>query len=470
MIAKWSWRRFISWLLLASLLATFGPASGASLAAATQPTQIEPGAGTWQTWVLDAGSELRPDAPPNAAATRRELAELQALVAQRDAEALDQIVYWDAGSPNYRWIEIALKQAQSKPISFPRTVRLYALMNVAIYDGMVAAWEAKYVYNRKHPSEMDPRLVTALPNSASPSYPSEHAVAAGAAAAILTYIYPDDAQRFADLAEEAGRSRLLAGVHYPSDVEAGLELGRAVADKVIERAKADGSDAQWTGTVPTGPDKWIGDNPHEPGAASWQPWVLSSGDQLRVDPPPAYDSAQIQAELEELRTYTRTLPSNTKALFWQSFDGINTFWFDWASRRLFEHKLDANPPRAARVYALLSVAQEDAVIACWDSKYAYWMIRPSQLDPTLTLLFPPPPHPSYPAAHGCNSTAKADVLAYLFPSDAQAITAYAEEADLSRIWAGIHYRSDTVAGTLLGHEVADLVIARARQDGSQTMP
>ena len=420
--------------------------------------------------MLDAGSELRPAAPPNAAATRRELAELRALVAQRDAEALDQIVYWDAGSPNYRWIEIALKQAQSKPISFPRTVRPYALMNMAIYDGMVAAWDAKYAYNRKHPSAMDPQLVTALPNPASPSYPSEHAVAAGAAAALLTYIYPDDAQRFATLAEEAGQSRVLAGLHFPSDVEAGLELGRAVAAKVIERAKADGSDTPWTGTVPTGPDKWIGDNPHEPGAASWQPWVLSSGDQLRVAPPPAYDSAQIQAELEELRTYTRTLPSNTKALFWQSFDGINTFWFDWASRRIFEHKLDANPPRAARIYALLSVAQEDAVIACWDSKYAYWMIRPSQLDPTLNVLFPPPPHPSYPAAHSCNSTAKADVLAYLFPSDAQAITAYAEEAGLSRTWAGIHYRSDIEAGTVLGHAVAELVIARARQDGAQTMP
>ena len=88
--------------------------------------------------------------------------------------------------------------------------------------------------------------VVAVPNS--PAYPSEHAVAAGAASAVLSYIYPDDAKLFEDMAQQAGQSRVLAGVQYPSDVAAGLALGKAVAAKAIERAKADGSDAKWTGS------------------------------------------------------------------------------------------------------------------------------------------------------------------------------------------------------------------------------
>src|SRR5262249_16740426 len=147
------------------------------------------------------------------------------------------------------------------PVPGVLTGRGLALMNVAIYDAIVAAWAAKYSYNRPRPSSLDPTLTTlvAVPNS--PSYPSEQAVAAGAAASILGHLYPDDVQSFEAKAQAAARSRLLAGVNYPSDVEAGLELGRQVAQQVIARAKSDGSDAVWDGKMPTGPGYWNGKNP-----------------------------------------------------------------------------------------------------------------------------------------------------------------------------------------------------------------
>ena len=63
--------------------------------------------------------------------------------------------------------------------------------------------------------------------------------------------------------------------------------------------------------------------------------------------------------------------------------------------------------------------------------------------------------------------AQAVILGYLFPRDAAALAALAEEAAESRIWAGIHYRSDVTAGITLGRAVAEKVIARARKDGSQ---
>lgn len=468
MHTKGFWIRLTSWLLLVSLLITLSPASGASLAATTAG-QVEPQAGKWQTWVLKSGSELRPDAPPDQAATKKELAELQNLVTQRDAKALDQIAYWDAGAPNYRWLEIAFAEAQKKALNTPRTYRLNALLNVAIYDAMIAAWDAKYAYNRPRPGDADAKLTMVIATPHSPAYPSEQAVAAGAAAAILSYIFPDDAQTFAAKAEEAGRSRVLAGVNYPSDVQVGLALGRAVAEKVIARAKTDGSEVKWTGSVPTDKGKWNGTNPIEPLMGSWKTWVLTSGKQLRPPAPPAYDSVEKQTELKEIETYTRTWQTNQKALYWQTFDGIFGFWYNTASQRIFEHHLDSNPPQAARIYALLSVAHYDALTACFDAKYTYWAMRPFMYDKNFVTLFPTPNHPSYPAAHGCASGAIAGVEEALFPAEAQSIHAKADEAGMSRLWAGIHFRSDIETGLKMGRSVAQAVMEHAAHDGAQHM-
>lgn len=430
--------------------------------------QIEPGAGEWQTWVLASGDALRPPAPPDATATAAELEELKALGAQLDSEQLAQIAYWDAGSPSYRWIELALTQYKNKPMPPLRVARGISLMNVAVYDAMVAAWDAKYTYQRLRPNVVDATVAARVSVPTSPSYPSEHAVAAGAAAAILGYIYPDDAQSFEAKAEEAAYSRVLAGVQYPSDVEAGLALGREVALLVIERTLADRSDAKWDGVMPTEAGHWSGENPVEPMAGTWQPWVLASGDQLRPPAPFAYDSVEMGVELQEIQNFTRTWQTNQKALYNQTFDGLYTTWYDNANTRIFEYHLDTNPPQVARIYALMSVAHYDAQIACWDAKYTYWAPRPFHLDPDLVTLFPSPNHPSYPAAHGCAPAAITSALAYLFPTEAASIQARAEEAAITRLWAGIHFRSDIETGLALGRAVADLVIERAEQDGSQS--
>src|SRR5207248_4650836 len=119
----------------------------------------------------------------------------------------------------------------------------------------------------------------------------------------------------------------LAGVEYPSDMAAGLELGRAVGALVIERAKGDGFDKKWDGTVPTGPGLWNGTNPLFPLAGTWKTWVLAAGDQLRPGPPPAYDSPQRAAELDEVKAFPRTFDTNAKAFFAQTTAGQFTAWY-----------------------------------------------------------------------------------------------------------------------------------------------
>ena len=427
---------------------------------------VEPNAGQWQTWVVTDVAAVRPAAPPDQAATQAELKEVQAAVASRDEAALQQIAYWDSGAPSYRWIEIAFAQNRATPSSGPRIVRMMSMLNVAIYDAMVAAWDAKYTYNRARPAALSPGLSVLAQQTNSPSYPSEHAVAAGAAATILGYVYPDLAQDFQAKAEAAATSRVMAGANFPSDVVAGLALGKAVAEQVIARAQLDDALPAWDGVIPSEPGHWTGEKPVEPNAAKWQTWVLASSAEILPEPPLAVDSPELAAELQEVQSFTRTWQSNYMAAGWQTPTGAFESWYTFAHTRLFEQGQHANAVRAARLYAMMSVAHYDALIACWHAKYHYWYPRPFHLDTALTTVFPTPNYPSYPSGHGCASGAISEVLADQFPAYADFIRGRASEALESRIWAGIHFRFEMPAGRAMGKQVAEKVIAWDQQDGA----
>ncbi|MGH2615689.1 MAG: vanadium-dependent haloperoxidase [Thermomicrobiales bacterium] len=453
-------------------------------------SQIEPDAGSWQTWILSSGDQLRPQAPPDETATQDELAKLHAMAADRDAVALDRVSYWDAGSPGYRWNEIATQQTLRAGMG-PDAYRVLALMNAAISDATIAAWDAKYTYDRPRPAVTDAGLSTAIPTPNSPSYPDAHAVTAGAAATVLAYLFPDDAERFGEMAAEAADSRVMAGVAYPSDTATGLELGQEVGKLVVAYAKADNSDAEFDATtMPTGPGLWSGDAATlaVPMLGTWDTWVLESPDQFRPAPPPAPDSPERAAEIAEVKTYQRDVAPYTELWFWPQdpagrpapdsapfssnqviFSYAPVLHFLWGpelAQKLFEYRWDANPPRAARAYALVSIACHDSTVACWEAKFHYWTARPIMFDPGITTVLPTYPIPDYPSGHATGLAATAEVLSYLFPRDAQLFQSRAEENAASRVWAGIHFRSASDAGLQLGRDVGQAVIERALTDGA----
>jgi membrane-associated phospholipid phosphatase len=418
--------------------------------------------------------------------SRNELDGMRALVATRDSDALGQITYWDTGATGFRWNELAISEGLKEGIAIA-VYRVLALVNVAIHDATIGAWDAKYAYKRPRPSEVDQSLPTVISTPSSPSYPSAHAAAAGAASAVLGYVFPKDARWLADQAEAAAQSRVLAGVAYPSDATAGLELGRAVADRVIDWARSDGSDVPWTGQMPTGPGVWSGD-PLLPGMGNWKTWVLESGNALRPGPPPAFDSAQRAAEIAEVKNYPRDSHPFEELFFWAENPAgrpspesapvssnqlvfhyaplLHLLWFPELTRKLSEYRLDANPPRAARAYAYVSVAAHDATVASWDAKYFYWTARPNQFDPTIQTIIPTYPIPDYPSGHASTGGAMWSVLGYLFPREADVFNSRAEENAASRMWAGIHFRSACNSGLALGRAVAARVIDRAIGDGA----
>ena len=403
-----------------------GPAGAAPASAFT----VEPGAGRWKTYFVTNGSHLRLGPPPDSAG---ELSQVRALASQRDG-VHGKVSYWDAGAPPYRWNELAFESLLGAPD--PKQGRVLAYLNAAMHDATVAAWDSKYTYNRPRPTELDPSLAgdTAVPRS--PSYPSEHAAVAGAASEVLAFFFPKEAEAYRVLAAEAARSRVVAGVQYPSDSAAGLELGRKVAAFAIDRARTDGADAKWDGAIPAGPGKWRGTNPGGAADAKMRPFLLASTGQLRPGAPPALDSEQFARELAEVKSFARTPATNGYALSvqfgWYGAPGVAERMIREVSRRVFEEGIEDNP-WAARSYALVMATYIDAWLSSQDAKFAYWQLRPFQADSAITTLFPTPNHPSYPSNRSVLYAAPALVLGYLFPRDAAKFWKDAEKAGESAI-------------------------------------
>lgn len=426
--------------------------------------QVEPTAGTWQTWLLSSGSQLRLPAPPDDAATASELVSLKTLTASLDDHAKAQVAYWNAGSPAYRWIKIASQEMVARNIPAPLYTRDMALLSAAIYDATIAAWDSKYVWNRPRPAQRDSSIVALVATAPCPSYPSEYAATAGAAAAVLSYLFPDKGDVFSMMAADAAQSRLLAGAEYPSDRDAGLQLGQAVGAAAVAYAVADNSDAVFSGSFPPTPGKWSNATATTPLAGTWRPWVLATGSQVRLSAPPAADSADFLNQVALVKNQPRTNTTQHSAWFWQP--SFVTPWLDTVNREIFESGLATNAPRAARVYALATIGQHDATIACWDTKFTYLEQRPSMADPSITPLFANPTHPGFPSGHACASAASAAVLAYLFPQDASSLNDQATDAGMSTFYAGIHTMFDVQQGFSLGTAVGELVVGHASADGS----
>jgi membrane-associated phospholipid phosphatase len=196
---------------------------------------------------------------------------------------------------------------------------------------------------------------------------------------------------------------------------------------------------------------------------------------VRPGPPPAYGSPQFLAEAKEVVDLKNNLTPEQKKIadYWAGGAGTPLPPGIWNQILLDTVRTERlSTPRIARDFALLNMAQSDAGEAAWDAKYQYWSPRPINairdlgLDPNFTSYLPTPVFPSYISGHSTYSGAAAEVLAYLFPAKADDFRAKAQEAGISRLYGGIHYKSDNEVGLKVGATVGQTVVARARQDGA----
>jgi hypothetical protein len=290
--------------------------------------------------------------------------------------------------------------------------------------------------------------------------------AAGAAAATLIYLFPKDEQAIAG--RLAGETAALGPDGKQAEFAAGVEIGRAAAADVIAAAKADRSDLAWSGPLPTGADKWSSRAqparpPLGPRLGEMRPFFLTTGADFRAPPPPSYDSPAFRATVVEVRTISdhRTNEQVRIAQYWETLSGSFAagLWNDVARSAISSHGL--SEADSARILALVHMASVDATIACHDSKYTYWVPRPTQVDPGITLAIAVPNHPSYPSNHACISGTIGLILDAQFPDQAGRYSAMARQAGESRLYGGIHYRIDLDEGFVISRKVS----ARALEVG-----
>lgn len=448
--------------------------------AGSQPVKAEPTAGEWRPWVLRSGADIEVAPPPRAgsAAARRDEEALAAAVRGRTA-AQEKLVRAQAADTAVEpWMSHAMAFVSERVKNPPVASRAYGLVSIAMHDAAIAAWHWKYRYRREAPA-----VDALVPRPADPSYPSEYAAIAGAGARVLEYLFPEAPKARLEIeAEDAAQARVLAGVSHPSDAAAGLKLGHDVAERVIAVAKRDGSQRVWDGRRPRGRGFWEPPpgsiaRPVEPLAGTWKTWILRNGRQLRPPPPPAFDSARFRAEATEVMRMRKTLTPEQKriATFWAGGQGTPLPAGVWDQVMLaYVPDQHLSVPRQTRVFALLNAAMDDAGIASWDAKYAYWNQRPITairklgLDRSWKPYLDTPFFPAYVSGHSTYSGAAGEVLAHLFPDDAKLWRAKAAEAGISRLYGGIHYRSDNVVGLRMGRAIGRLGVRLAQRDGAES--
>ena len=190
---------------------------------------------------------------------------------------------------------------------------------------------------------------------------------------------------------------------------------------------------------------------------------------LRPGPPPSTTSDQMKKETEEILDFV-THPTRERIRivhFWA--DGVGTYtppghWDAIAAEDFITKNF--SEVRWARNMALVNMALMDAAIVCWDTKTFYCNPRPTQLNPSIKTLTGIPNFPAYISGHSTFSGAAAAILSYIIPEKATAYQAMATEASLSRMYGGIHYRSDCEVGLTTGKKVGDYAVSRAKADGA----
>jgi hypothetical protein len=368
------------------------------------------------------------------------------------------------------------------PGAQPKTVhptRSFAIMHAAIYDAVNAI-------DRTH----KPYLVRLRGVSHSAS---QDAAASSAAHEVLVALYPTFQQTL-----DTQLKKSLALIPDGPDKTEGIAIGKTVADQILAARSNDGSEAQ-------PPPFFLGNAPGDfqsppptfpaPQFTNWShvtPFALESASQFRLGPPPALTSdAYTDAfnEVKSLGIVNSSTAAADQALTGRFWNGaVQNYWNEITQTATLEHKLSTAP--SARVFALLNLSFADGVIAFYDTKYTYNFWRPvtairdaaidgnPQTIPDLTWLpavTNTTPDPSYPGAHAVISAAGASVLNFFFGKrdfdfkvTSEVLTgvtrsftnfsAANEEATLSRIFAGVHFRTDLTSGHRMGREIADFVV------------
>src|ERR1700726_707651 len=369
------------------------------------------------------------------------------------------------------------------PKAQPATIhptRSFAIMHAAIYDAVNAI-------DRTHK-----RYLVRVEGGS--HFASQDAAADAAAHAVLAALYPSFQKPL-----DAQFKELLAAIPDGADKADGIRIGQTVADRMLALRSTDGSTNAPIpfvfGTAPGDYQLTPPPPPKQPQFTHWShvpPFAMGRASQFRPGPPPALSTdtySDVFNEVKSLGPAVNTNATPDQALTGRFWNGaIQNYWNEIAQTASLAHALTT--VQNARLFALLNLSFADGVIAFYDAKYTYNFWRPvtairaaaadgnpdAEADPNwLPEVGNTTPDPSYPGAHAVISAAGAEVLISFFHTDhlefsvtsevmpgvERSFTSFpaaAEEATLSRIFAGVHFLFDLTTGQRLGSDIADFIV------------
>jgi membrane-associated phospholipid phosphatase len=379
-----------------------------------------------------------------------------------------------------QWNQTLLAMVRT-PGAQPATIhptRSFAIMHAAIFDAVNAIAGTHKPY---------------LVRLSASHFASQEAAAAAAAHEVLVKLYPSF-QATLDAQLQQAQAQLPKGGQAD-----GVSIGKTVADRILALRANDGSNAQPIayvfGNAPGDYQSTPPNFPNQPQFTHWSrvtPFALEAADQFRPGGPPKLTSDRYADAFEQVKSLgiadstTATADQAQTGRFWNG--AIQNYWNEITQTAALAH--DLTTAQNARLFALLNLSFADGVIAFYDAKYTYNFWRPvtairaaatdgnpdTDADPNwLPEVGNTTPDPSYPGAHAVIAAAGAEVLISFFhrdhfdfdvtsevlPGVVRSFTSFpaaAEEATLSRIFAGVHFLSDLTTGQRLGADVADFVV------------
>jgi len=387
------------------------------------------------------------------------------------AHAVNPVIEWN------RTLLVILRTPGAQPPTIHST-RSFAILHAAIFDA-VNNIDGTY----------SPYLVR-LPNVS--RLASQPAAADQAAHDVLVALYPAfqttlDAELQQDLAQ----------IPEGQDKTDGVTVGQTVAGQILAFRSTDGANVTPPTFIPGNqPGDYQFTPPNFPPAdfTQWPqvtPFAIARADEFRPGPPPLLTSDEYTRVFNEVQSLgfitsaTRTPAQTQIGTFWNG--NIQDLWNEIVQTAALGHHLGL--AQSARLFALLNISLADTTIALFEAKYNYRFWRPvtaielagddgnpnTNPNPNwLPLTTKTAPDPSYPGAHSTISFAGAEVLKsyfgdrFAFDVTSESLqgakrhftsfSAAAQEAGLSRIYAGQHFRTDHIAGKGLGEKVAESVV------------
>ena len=368
------------------------------------------------------------------------------------------------------WNNAALDAIRAEHTSPPIASRNLAILHASIYDAVNGIARTN-----------EPYLVP----SVAPASASRPAAASAAAHRALVHLFPANASSF-----DALNATILAGIPDGPRKRAGIVWGEFVANVILVARAHDGSNAVVQPPGGSGPGVWV---PTPPAflpylLPQWgfvAPFGMRNSAQFRPPGPPSLDSQQYAADYEEVKELgaavgsTRTEEQTEIALFWADGAGTETPPGHWNSiAQIIADARGNTLEENARLFALLNIAMADAAICSWDAKYTFDFWRPvtaiAFAEPQLnwTSFIVTPPFPDYTSGHSTFSAAAATVLPLFFGTEDLPFTTgsdflpgvfrsfstcldAANEAALSRIYGGIHFRSASEDGAQAGISIGE---------------